>query len=262
VSRSLTSPPRVSWHRGGSEFEESASLAAFVAAARYGAECIEVDVRETADGVLVCVHDDAVPGLGRVVDLRYGDLDTLARERVVTLERFCDALDEADPSRASVIHLDLKDRGYEIRAVDTLIAHERTQFVTTSLVDSIALVRTERPLIDGYLTIGTSREGLSRWQRVRLRSGETFPMATLARCHATGIAVHYALATPLLRWWCRRRGLAIVVWTVDRPAFVEQWLQRDIDVLTTNRPLFALRRRAAFVAAATGGTLTTVTSRR
>lgn len=237
---------RISWHRGGQELATSASLEAFVAAARHGAELIEVDVRRTADGVLVCVHDETVPELGAVTTLDYGALANSEQDRVLTLHQFCAALDDVDPACRSGIHLDLKDEGYELAAVDELIRWGRPLFVTTSIESSIRLVRIERPDVDAYLTIGSSRFGLSPLEVARLRLSELFPMRRVTRCRATGIAIHYALATPLIRWWCRQRGLAVVVWTVDRPAFVERWLLRDIDVLTTNRPTFALKRRAAF----------------
>ncbi len=239
------SAPRVSWHRGGQELAPSASLDAFIEAARHGAEFIEVDVRQCRDGVLVCVHDDVVPGFGRVSDVDYVSLPPGARDGVLTLTHFLLALDGVDPERHSGIHLDLKDAGYEIDAVDALVASGREFFATTSNESSIVRLRRERPSVDAYLTIGTSRVGLSGLTLIRQRLAEGFPMRRIRRTGATGIAIHYRLATPLTRWWCRRHGLAIVVWTVDRPAFVESWLQRDIDVLTTNRPQFALRRRLA-----------------
>ena len=129
--------------------------------------------------------------------------------------------------------------------MDILIARGRRFFVTTLIESSIYAIRTQRPSIDAYVTIGISRQGLGRWEVISLRLSEIFPMWRIARCRANGIAIHFRLASPWVRWWCRRHSLAIVVWTVDKPAFVESWLGRDVDVVTTNRPLFALRRREA-----------------
>jgi glycerophosphoryl diester phosphodiesterase len=52
------------------------------------------------------------------------------------------------------------------------------------------------------------------------------------------------LATPFLRRWCHRRGLQVVVWTIDEEKALRRWLRRDVDVVTTNRPLAALRIRS------------------
>jgi len=194
--------------------------------------------------VLVCVHDPVVEGLGPIDQLRLSALDDEARSRLLTLEGFLDHLDDADPTRSVTgVHLDLKDVGYEIDAVDAVLARRRRLFATTSIANSIALIRRERPDVDAFLTIGTSKAGLSGFALARLRLHERFPMRQIRRTRATGIAVHHALATPSLRRWCQRRGLSVVVWTVDRDDRLEQWLDSDVDVVTTNRPLFALERR-------------------
>jgi glycerophosphoryl diester phosphodiesterase len=237
------SGPLVSWHRGGSESAPSATKQAFRLAAQQGAELIEVDVRQSADGVLLCVHDPELAGLGAVRELEFLQLDHIQREEILSFEEFASVLDEIDPERRIGVHHDIKDTGYELAAVDLLAAHRRNQFVTTTFASSVALLRRERPDVLTYLTIGTSRDGLSRIGTIRLRLAETFPMWKLTRCRAQGVAVHYRLATPLLRWWCRRRGLGIVVWTVDKQHRLDEWLARDVDVVTTNRPLLALERR-------------------
>jgi glycerophosphoryl diester phosphodiesterase len=238
--------PLVSWHRGGDELAPSATAAAFSAAAARGAELVEVDVRQSADGVLVCVHDPSLGGLGEVSALRYGDLDASSREEILTFEGFLDLLDDADPGRGTTgVHLDLKAAGFELAAADALRQRGRRFLVTTALAPSIALLRSSRPDLDAYLTIGSSRQGLSAIAAARLRLHETLPMSAIARCHATGVAAHHLLLTPMLRRWCRRRGLATLVWTVDRAERIDEWLRRDVDVLTTNRPLLAIERRAA-----------------
>ena len=231
--------PTISWHRGGSELEPSASRAAFVAAARRGAAMVEVDVRQSADGVLVCVHDPDLPGIGPVAHA------TLAGTDVFTLEQFLDDLDREDPERRIVVHYDLKDAGYELEAVDALVERHRPFFVTTGEVPSIVLLRRERPDVPAYLTIGRSSAGLSRWATLRLRLSELFPEATIRSCAATGIAIHQTLAWWPTRWWCRRRDLPVAVWTVDADADLQKWLRRPIAVLTTNRPLAALALREA-----------------
>lgn len=200
-------------------------------------------MRLSADTQLVCVHDAAVPGLGPVTALDVGALADADAARVLTFATFLDDLDAADPGRRSVVHLDLKARGYELAAVDAVLAHGRPLFVTTSEGASIATVRSARPDVPAYLTIGRSRHCLSWRAAVALRLGELVPMRAILRSRATGVAVHHALLTAPLRWWCRRRGLAMVVWTVDDDARLRTWLSRTVDVVTTNRPRAALALR-------------------
>lgn len=49
--------PQVVAHRGSSEIKAEHTLGAYLAALDEGAEALECDVRLTADGHLVCVHD-------------------------------------------------------------------------------------------------------------------------------------------------------------------------------------------------------------
>ena len=51
---------RVVAHRGNSAVAPQNTLAAFEAAWRAGADCVEMDVQLTADGRVVVIHDDTV----------------------------------------------------------------------------------------------------------------------------------------------------------------------------------------------------------
>lgn len=68
-------------HRGASEDAPEHTLAAYRKAIEDGADALECDVRLTADGTLVCVHDRRVnrtsDGRGAVSALELADLETL-----------------------------------------------------------------------------------------------------------------------------------------------------------------------------------------
>jgi glycerophosphoryl diester phosphodiesterase len=238
--------PLVSWHRGGAELAPFATLAAFSEAAASGAELIEVDVRRTGDGTLVCVHDAALPGVGRIDELDWSSAAPRfeAGDRVITFERFLAELDAQDPQRRSRVHLDLKAPGCGPEALALVAEHGRAVTATSSLAETVAAVRRSHPSVPALLTIGGSRDACSRRELARVRSSELFPFRSIEACGATGVAAHYLLATPLLRSWCRMRGLQLLVWTVDEDAALRRWLGRgDVDVVTTNRPLAAMRLR-------------------
>src|SRR4051794_24866269 len=73
--------PQVVAHRGASFEKPEHTLAAYLEAIRGGADALECDVRLTADGHLVCVHDRdlrrtaSTPGLVSTMEL--ADLDQL-----------------------------------------------------------------------------------------------------------------------------------------------------------------------------------------
>ncbi len=73
--------PQVVAHRGASDREPEHTLAAYLRAVETGADALECDVRLTADGHLVCVHDRTVNrtsnGTGIVSTLELAQLEGL-----------------------------------------------------------------------------------------------------------------------------------------------------------------------------------------
>jgi glycerophosphoryl diester phosphodiesterase len=73
--------PLISAHRGGNTLAPENTLAAYEAAFALGVDFIEVDVRETKDGVFVANHDDTVDrttnGTGKVADLTLAEIRAL-----------------------------------------------------------------------------------------------------------------------------------------------------------------------------------------
>ncbi|NUS49867.1 MAG: glycerophosphodiester phosphodiesterase, partial [Nocardioidaceae bacterium] len=73
--------PQVVAHRGSSHVNPEHTLGAYLAALDEGAEGLECDVRLTADGHLVCVHDRRVDrtsnGRGLVSTMELAQLDEL-----------------------------------------------------------------------------------------------------------------------------------------------------------------------------------------
>jgi glycerophosphoryl diester phosphodiesterase len=71
----------VSAHRGGTTTRPENTLAAFREAVRLGVHQIELDVRRTADGAVVVLHDDTVDrttnGKGRLSELRLAEVRAL-----------------------------------------------------------------------------------------------------------------------------------------------------------------------------------------
>ena len=196
------------------------------------------------NGNLVCVHDEHLEGLGLLSNLDYDELSPVQQAEIYTLHEFVADLVLHDPAGKTTVHFDLKERGHEREAVDVLLEQGRPLFVTTLIDESVVLLRRERPEVPTYLTIGATTVGKSKFQALRQRSGEFFPFRRIAASKANGIAIHYALARPWTLRWCAKRNLAVVIWTVDRSRDLSTWLQRDIAVLTTNRPLRALELQA------------------
>lgn len=235
-------PALISWHRGGRELAAHASREAFLAAIAHRADLIEIDVRATADGRLICWHDATTPD-GVPVDRQ--DFETVREHSGVwPWDDFVAALAAGDPDRTIGVHLDLKATGYELAAVDSLICIAQPFFVTTLEKSSIAVLRRERPEEDAFLTVGRAREHRGLLSFIVLRLSEFFPMHNVRTTGATGVAIHHHLLRPHVQWWLRRRHLRTVVWTVNSSVGITAALHNsDIDAVTTNFPLKAIELR-------------------
>ncbi|MBI2926912.1 MAG: glycerophosphodiester phosphodiesterase family protein [Verrucomicrobia bacterium] len=115
--------PVIIVHRGAWAFAPENTLEAYAAAMDYGADGCEVDVRRTADGVLVLFHDDMLDrltdGLGAVNQITYYELLALRpqlRQGTATRQTrpptFAALLILAR-QRAMLLHLDIKEPGLE-----------------------------------------------------------------------------------------------------------------------------------------------------
>ncbi len=101
--------PLVVGHRGAPRVAPENTLRSYWNAIRLGADMVELDVHETADGHLVCIHDYTLSrttsGKGYVADMGLAELRTLDAgdgERIPLLE---EALDQA---RSASIGVDIE----------------------------------------------------------------------------------------------------------------------------------------------------------
>lgn len=114
--------PIVIVHRGASAFAPENTLEAYSAAMDYGADGCEIDIRRTADGVLVLFHDDGLnrmtDAFGRINQYTYRELaaarfrpiyNSSPAIRISTLA----AVLELARERAMLLHLDIKEPGLE-----------------------------------------------------------------------------------------------------------------------------------------------------
>ena len=102
--------PQVVAHRGASHENAEHTLGAYIKALEQGAEALECDVRLTADGHLVCVHDRDLRRIasrkGRVSTMELADLNEL--DFAAWKNPWADLDDEApdrDPDRDGVLTL-------------------------------------------------------------------------------------------------------------------------------------------------------------
>jgi glycerophosphoryl diester phosphodiesterase len=268
--------PHVVAHRGYSAEEPEHTLAAYLLAIEAGADALETDVRLTADGHLVCVHDRTVDrtsdGRGVISTLELAELQELdfgswkdrwddwedppmmrdERNRVLTLPTLLTAV--RDSRREVTVAIETKHptrfAGYlETRLVETLEefgwarpATPEESRVRVMSFSSMALKRVHR-LAPTLPTVFLMEDVPLRYRTGVLppRVGVAGPSIDVLRRHPSYVArVHAA-------------GNRLHVWTVDEPEDIALALDLGVDAIITNRPSRVLAaRRARFGPAAAG----------
>ncbi len=170
--------PQVVAHRGASHATAEHTLGAYVAALDEGAEGLECDVRLTADGHLVCVHDRRVDrvtnGRGVVSTMELAELDELDfaswKNPWADLDDEAPELDEQTPAGADPARLLETARDYD-RPVDLAIETKHpTRYaglVERRLVELLAAFGLGRARLAGpgdELLVGGAEPGSRSWR--------------------------------------------------------------------------------------------------
>jgi glycerophosphoryl diester phosphodiesterase len=228
----------VSAHRMGARGDRPRenTLPALEAALALGVDYVEFDVWRRDDGSYVVAHDPEHDlGLPYEVVLR------------------------AFQGRAHA-HIDLKftspgpayedGRAWEVEAarlaVDVL-GHDR-MIVTTGHDLAVRAVRdwgdAEGLDLRVGLSLGRSIRRLSMIRRVTVLRAELFPHVRIRESRANLVVAHHVLARLGVALFARRRGIPLLVWTVDTPRALRYWLRPGRAwLVTTNHPGLALRLR-------------------
>ena len=224
--------PAVIAHRGASRAERENTVQAFRRAGTMGAEAVELDVRRTADGVLVVQHNPHLEDGRIIAATTYAELPA----HVPTLP---DALDACAGMWVNVeIKNDPEEPDFDISesvADDTIALlldrHEDHRWVISSFrMETIDRCRALAPTIRTAWLCGGVPDGIAR--------------TLVSKGH---IALHpwvYMLSRDTIDE-CHAAGVQVNTWTCDDPDRMRELIEWGIDGICTNVPDIALEVRAA-----------------
>jgi glycerophosphoryl diester phosphodiesterase len=222
-------------HRGASTAAPENTMAAFRQAISDGADWIELDVQETADGEVVVVHDSDFMKLSKnplkIWDAKLADLASIdigtwfaadfSNERVPTLAevlRLC-----KDQIR---VNIELKyyghDQQLEQRVVDIVEAEGMAQQIVVMSLKPEGIAKTKALRPD--------------WKCGLLLSVYVGNMQNIT---ADFLAVNATFATRNFVKRAHKAGKDVFVWTVNDAATMSQMLNRKVDGILTDRPQLA-----------------------
>jgi glycerophosphoryl diester phosphodiesterase len=230
----------VSAHRmgaGGDRSREN-TLLALEEALALGVDYVEFDVWRRGDGSYVVAHDPD-HDLGLPYDAVLRAFDGRARAHIDL--KFTSPAEAYDEGRAWEVEA--------ARLAVELLGQER-MIVTTGHDLAVRAVRdwgdAEGLELRVGLSLGRSVRRLSWLRRVEVRRSELFPGVRVRESRANLVVAHHVLARLGVAAYARRRGLPLLVWTVDSRRALHYWLRPGRAwLVTTNHPGLALEVRSS-----------------
>lgn len=224
-------------HRGSSLAAPENTLAAIAQAIADGADYVEVDVRQTADGVPVLLHDrDLLRVAGddrRIWEVRAAELATIdvggwfdpafAGERVPTLEQAIGAVGDA-----ARLYIEIKP------APETpdLVANVVAGLQAAGAVEGTIVASLSRPVLD---EVHRLEPGLRRAWLVHSSIGPLDP------ADYDALALRSAVVTLDRVVTAGRQGRELHVWTVNDPGEMSRLIDMGVDNIITDRPAVLAR---------------------
>ena len=204
-----------------------------------GAEAIEIDVRASADGVPVLMHDPTVDrttgGEGAVADLTLDQLRALdaGGEPVPTLAEVLDIT-----KGKVLLVMEIKQPGIEEQVSRVVSRAEAVGDVMCWSFSRKALegMRAADPRVPCALLVAP--EDIGNWAAIRERA---------LSIGAQGVSVFFLGIDEQIGEDCRRSGLALYSWTADEPEQIAKLIAQGVDGICSNYPdrvVAALAQRA------------------
>ncbi|MGA5193850.1 glycerophosphodiester phosphodiesterase [Streptomyces exfoliatus] len=252
-------PLQVVAHRGASEDAPEHTLAAYMKAIEDGADALECDVRLTADGHLVCVHDRRVDrtsnGRGAVSALELADLTALDFGTWKGRDDSGEVPDWRDPGYTSVLTLErllelVSDAGRRVElAIETKHPTRWAGQVEERLLQLLKRFNLHAPAYSSESPVRVMSFSARSLQRIAV-AAPTLPTVSLAQfvsprlrdgrlpagARIAGPSIRIVRHHPAVILRLQKAGHHVHVWTVDDPEDVELCERLGVEAIITNRP--------------------------
>ena len=228
----FTDEVRISAHRGSSMAAPENTLAAIEQAIQDGADYVEIDVRETADGVPVLLHD---LDLRRVAgdDRRIGEVRS-AELAEIDVGSWFDPAFEGEPIPT------LEQAIEAVRGRAKLYIEIKTSPLTPDLPRRVVESLRAGEAVDGTIVASMSRTVLDEVHALEpaLRRAQLVhtSIGRLDRAGHDILSLRAALVTPDQVVMAKRLGYELHVWTVNNPALMSRFIDMGVDNIITDYP--------------------------
>ena len=220
-------------HRGSSKKAPENSLSAFEAAIEDGADVIELDVRQTRDGVVIVMHDESLRRTcgvnNKVGEMTYRQLqgiyidaghgDEYPEEKIPTLREAIELID----GRA--------DMNIELKPAVT----------DTNLEEAVAEIVAEYDLYDSCVVTSQTYDSIKKIKKKDENIKTVYVMSVamgnfynLKYADALSIKFRYITHDVVRR--AHESGKEIYAWVIDDDKTLERMMLLNVDSIITNKP--------------------------
>jgi glycerophosphoryl diester phosphodiesterase len=217
-------------HRGCTDGFVENTIEAFCEARRLGADGVELDVRQSADGALVVHHDAMIDGVGPICKTAVRDLPPHVPLLDAVL-RACEGM---------VVNVEIKNDH------DVPGSYDESGALAMAVVTAIGeLGWFERTIISSFdvLSIDTARAAEPRAVVGWLLHASVDPLSRIAEATARGYQALHPFVAGVRGGLVARAhdaGLALNVWTVNADADLAAMVNFGVDTVITDRVPAAL----------------------
>ncbi len=229
---------RIVAHRGASNLARENTLEAFAKAIEIGADMVELDVRQTRDGVLAVFHDAKIENK-KISKLAFTEISAIGYGRgfkIPTLEEALSLIAGKIP-----VQIDIKQAGYENHTAEVAKKYlHPSQFIIISFhAKVLKKIKAAHPEIKLGFSLGGS---FRHWYEL----GQVFWGRKKILSTADEFTVKWQLAAlGLLK--LIPEGYPITLWTLDNSHVIKKFLNHSrISAITSNRPGLAMELREAY----------------
>lgn len=224
-------------HRGFSGQYTENTLLAFEKAIEIGADYIETDIQQTADGKLVAFHDDTTKRLGNIdLNIRKSSYNQLLQVKLPQDQKIPLLQELLDISKGKIgLNLELKQ---------------------PNLVDAVYDLVDRNGMVDNVIFSSFFHPNLFRLQKINPQAGrgtleprhpyiQQHFISRFSRkhwirrakaLHVTSIHPYRQLVDAKLCRKAHELGIYILPWTVDSPADWQKMIMAGVDGIMTNHP--------------------------
>ncbi|HGJ63915.1 TPA: hypothetical protein ENS27_00835 [bacterium] len=237
--------PLIIAHRGNSKYAPANTIESIRQAIDLGVDLIELDVRQTKDGVLILIHNDTLDETtsseGLVSDMNYAQIKKLdagswknpkyAGEKIPTL------MEVLDFTRDKVgLSLDLKD--------ESIIKTMLREIKDANMVENVVICGCHEPQaraiwdinpeVTVLLNTDSDLDKLAKCEDKANFINEYICRASKERFAALNVSFRYV--NDELIYKAHRRALPVWTWTVDNVEDMERLIEMGVDAIYSNDP--------------------------